>query len=116
VTFDTAAIYPDIRILEYSGIDTVNPLDVVVGAQGNSATSSSGAVATTNANDLLVGANIVTGETTGAGSGFTQRLLTNPDGDIAEDGVVTATGSYSASAPLSSACGWVMQMVAFRNK
>src|SRR6516225_6026110 len=61
VTFDTAAIYPDIRILEYSGIDTVNPLDVVVGTQGNSATSSSGAVATTNANDLLVGANIVTG-------------------------------------------------------
>jgi hypothetical protein len=114
VTFDTAAIYPDIRILEYSGIDTVNPLDVVVGAQGNSATSSSGAVATTNANDLLVGANIVTGETTGAGSGFTQRQLTNPDGDIAEDRVVTATGSYSASAPFSSACGWVMQMVAFR--
>jgi hypothetical protein len=114
VTFDTAVIYPDIRILEYSGIDPVNPLDVVVGAQGNSATSSSGAVATTNANDLLVGANIVTGETTGAGSGFTQRLLTNPDGDIAEDGFVTATGSYSASAPFSSACGWVMQMVAFR--
>ena len=114
VTFDTAAIYPDIRILEYSGIDTVNPLDVVVGVQGNSATSSSGAVATTNANDLLVGANIVTGGTTGAGSGFTQRLLTNPDGDIAEDGVVTATGSYSASAPLSNADGWVMQIVAFR--
>ena len=41
-------------------------------------------------------------------------LLTNPDGDIAEDGVVTATGSYGAGAPLSSVCGWVMQMVAFR--
>ena len=37
-----------------------------------------------------------------------------PDGDIAEDQLVTATGSYSASAPLDSAGGWVMQMVAFR--
>ena len=37
-----------------------------------------------------------------------------PDGDIAEDRVVTAVGSYSASAPLSSAGPWVMQMVAFR--
>ena len=44
---------------------------------------------------------------------MTQRLLTN-DGDIAEDRVVTAAGSYSASAPLSSAGPWVMQMVAFR--
>jgi hypothetical protein len=114
VTFDTAAIYPDIRILEYSGIDTVNPLDVVVGAQGSSTSSSSGAVATTNANDLLVGANIVLSMTNAAGSGFTQRLLTLPDGDIAEDSVVTAIGSYSASAPIPVGAGWVMQMIAFR--
>ncbi|MBV8141906.1 MAG: hypothetical protein JOZ60_07675, partial [Verrucomicrobia bacterium] len=113
VTFDTVANYPDIRILEYSGIDRVNPLDVVVGAQGNSATSSSGAVTTTNANDLLLGANTVWASTIGSSSGFTPELL-SPDGDVAEDGVVTATGSYSAGAPLSNASGWVMQMVAFR--
>ena len=35
-----------------------------------------------------------------------------PDGDIAEDRVVTAAGSYSATAPLAQAGGWVMQMVA----
>src|SRR5208283_4707100 len=50
----------------------------------------------------------------GPGSGFTQRLLTSPDGDIAEDEAVTATGSYSATAPLSSSGPWIMQMVAFR--
>ena len=65
---------------------------------------------TTNATDLLVGANIVETGTNGPGAGFTQRLNT-PDGDIAEDRVVTAAGSYSASAPLSPG-GWVMQMVA----
>jgi DNA end-binding protein Ku len=35
-------------------------------------------------------------------------------GDIAEDRVVTATGSYTATAPLGSAGAWIMQMVAFR--
>jgi hypothetical protein len=86
---------------------------VVVSASGNSATSNSGAVTTTNATDLLVGANTVFTSTNGAGSGFTLRLNTTPDGDIAEDRVVMSAGSYSADAPLSSAGGWVMQMVAF---
>ena len=55
VTFNAAANYPDIRILEYSGIDPVNPVDTVVGAIGNSATSSSGAVTTTNRNGFVGG-------------------------------------------------------------
>ncbi|HEV2500517.1 MAG TPA: choice-of-anchor D domain-containing protein, partial [Terriglobia bacterium] len=46
-------------------------------------------------------------------NGFTQRLLTSPDGDIAEDEMTTTAGSYAATAPLSSGA-WVMQMVAFR--
>ena len=65
---------------------------------------------TTNATDLLVGANTVETGTNGPGTGFTLRLNT-PDGDIAEDRVVTATGSYSASVTLSSPGGWVMQIV-----
>ena len=114
LTFNQAAIWADIRILEYSGIDPVSPVDVVVDATGNSATTSSGAVITKNAMDLLVAANIVGTGTTGPGSGFTQRMITYPDGDIAEDRLVTAVGSYSASAVLSSAGPWMMHMVAFR--
>jgi hypothetical protein len=49
---------------------------------------------------------------TNAGSGFTKRIITTPDADIAEDRVVTATGSYSATAPQTG--NWVMQMVTFR--
>jgi hypothetical protein len=41
-------------------------------------------------------------------------MVTSPDGDIAEDQTVTATGSYSAAAPLSSSGPWIMQMVAFK--
>jgi hypothetical protein len=113
VTFAVAAAFPDIRIAEYSGVAKTNPVDVIVAAQGNSSLSSSGSVNTTNANDLLVGANLVQTFTNGAGTGFTSRVITNPDGDILEDRVVSATGSYSATAPVSSGA-WIMQMVAFR--
>ncbi len=114
VTFNTGATYPDVRILEYSGIDPVSPVDTFVGATGNSAMSSSGTLTTTNATDLLVGANTVQTTTADAGSGFTLRLLPGPDADIAEDELVTVAGSYAASAPLDYAGDWVMQMVAFR--
>ncbi len=110
VTFNQAAIYPDIRVLEYSG---VSKLDVTAAASGNSATASSGSAATTSSNELIFGANMVYTWVSAAGSGFTARTIT-PYGDIAEDKTVTKTGSYSASSPLGSPGPWVMQMVAFK--
>jgi hypothetical protein len=114
VTFNAAVAFPDSRILEYSGVDPLSPLDVNSAATGNSAATSSGAAITTNAMDLLVGANVVWTSTTAPGSAFIQRMITSPDGDIAQDQVVTAVGSYSATASLGSPGPWVMQMVAFR--
>jgi len=114
VKFSGAANYPDVRILEYSGLDKNNPLDVAKGATGSNATSDSGALTTTNPNDLLVGANIVVSSTSAAGSGYTKRIITDPDGDIAQDEVVTATGAYHATASLTRAAAWIMQIVAFR--
>jgi hypothetical protein len=114
VSFSSAARYPDIRILEYSGIDQVIPVDTFISASGTSASCGSGTLRTTNSTDLLLAANMVTSVTSGAGSGFAQRLLTSPDADIAEDRVVTAVGSYSATAPLAYSGGWLMQLVAFR--
>src|SRR5262249_36976415 len=109
VKFSQAASYPDIRILEYRGVTT---LDMTKGASGNSTASSSGAATTNSANELIVGANTVFTGTMTPGSGFTQRIKT-PDGDIAEDEIVTTAGSYSATATLSSAGPWVMQMATF---
>jgi IPT/TIG domain len=113
VTFATAARHPDIRIAEYSGVDTVNPLDTSAGAQGNTATSDSGPATTTNANDLLIGANTVQSATTAVGTGFTSRGIT-ADGDILEDQVVSSTGSYDATAVLDKVQLWIMQIAAFR--
>jgi len=108
VTFSGAAVNPEMRILEYSGADLNNPVDVTIAGSGSSAMSSSGAVATTNATDLLFGANFVQIPSTGSGIGYTTRLLTVPDGNIAEDEMVTTTGSYSATAPLNSSGPWIM--------
>jgi hypothetical protein len=113
VTFSTKATYPDIRIAEYQGISTTNPVDVTTAEQGSGTLSNSGTVTTTNANDLLVGANLVQQITTGAGAGYTSRVITTPDGDILEDALVTSAGSYSATAP-DTGGDWIMQMVAFR--
>jgi Domain of unknown function (DUF1929)/Bacterial Ig domain len=116
VVFSKKAAYPDVRILEYSGIDPANPVDVTVGTtQPYSTVSSTGTVATTHAPDLLVAANSVQELTVGADATFTQRALSSPDGQIAEDRVVTAPGLYSASAAVNNPGTWVMQMVAFRS-
>ena len=71
VQFNVAAAYPDIRILEFSGIVAANPVDVTAAATGTTATSSSGAATTTNGNDLIFGANTVSTSTSGPGPGFT---------------------------------------------
>lgn len=52
--------------------------------------------------------------TTGPGIGYTSRVITTPGGNILEDKVVTAVGSYAATAPVSPSSQWVAQMVAFR--
>jgi len=114
VQFSKPASFPDVRILEYAGLDTGSPVDVTVAATGNSALSDSGAVATTNADDLIIGANLVETGTSGPEAAFSSRILTSPNADIVEDRVVVTTGSYDASAPLNSAGPWVMQLVAFK--
>ena len=112
VTFNTATPYVDIRALEYSGLDPVNPFDVGTSASGTGTTANSGTVTTTAANALIFGAGITTGGFSTAGTNFTTRIITTPDADIAEDRIVTAAGPYSATAPVSGA--WVMQVAAFK--
>ena len=113
VRFNQAATYVDVRALEYSGLDAANPVDVKAGAAGSGTSASSGAANTTSANDMIFGAGMTIARFTAAGAGFASRIITSPDADIAQDKIVSTTGSYSATAPNSSS-NWVMQMVAFR--
>jgi hypothetical protein len=114
VTFNKSASFPDVRVLEYSGADTANPLDTVASASGNSASANSGSATTTAANELIFGADTVATGNLTAGPNFTPRIITSPDSDLAEDRSVSTTGTYSATATLSASGPWVMQMVALK--
>ena len=114
VNFSAAVPFADVRILEYSGLDPASPVDGTAGATGTGTTSSSGPVTTTHAYDLIFAANYVTSTTSSSGNGFVTRVITSPDGDLAEDQTVTATGAYTATALLGSGGGWIMQVVALR--
>jgi chitodextrinase len=114
VTFAGAVGFPDIRMAEYSGIDTTSPLDVTAASTGTGTLSNSGSVSTSNANDLLVGSNWVLSGTTGPGTGYTQRQISGWDGDILEDQIVSTVGAYSATAPISPSASWIMQLAAFK--
>ena len=85
VAFNQAAPFVDMRVLEYSGLDQTSPLDVTAGAAGTGTAANSGAATTTSANELIFGAGYTVSTYSGAGTGFTARIITTPDSDIAED-------------------------------
>ena len=114
VTFSASTPFVDIRALEYSGLDPVNPFDVGTSASGNGTSANSGTVTTTAAGELIFGAGMTGGVFSAAGTNFTNRIITAQDGDIAEDRFVTTTGSYSATASLSGSAAWVMQVATFK--
>lgn len=116
VTFDVAPNFPDVRVAEYSGLDTTAPLDANVGASAENQpaiSANSGTAMTNFPTELLVGGGTTTGVFNGPGVGFTSRIITAPDGDILEDMIVSTQGNYSASAPVT-ASSWVMQLGTFK--
>jgi glucose/arabinose dehydrogenase len=113
-TFATAiASFATLYLHEYSSVDKLSPLDVSRVATGTASAMSSGAVATTNANDLLFGAGASRDTVTQAGSGYTTRA--SSFGNRTMDQNVTSTGSYAATATQNSNA-WVMQVVAFKGE
>jgi hypothetical protein len=112
VTFNTSASFPDVRVLEYSGLSTTAPLDNWAGSSGSSAAPDSGAAATTG-NDLILGAGTTANVFSGAGTGFTSRIIT-PFGNINEDSAAAvAAGSHNATATVIGSQLWLMQVAGF---
>jgi hypothetical protein len=114
VTFSPGAANPDIRILEYKNLNQTAPFDVGATGSGTAATANSGNASITAAPEVLVGAGMTQGFFKRAGTSYTKRMITSPDADIAEDRVVTTSGSYNATAPVGGGA-WLMQMAAFRS-
>ena len=113
VTFSNSVIQAEVRMAEYSGIDTAAPLDGFSGAVGTGLTQNSGSLTTTNANDLLVAGNGLASVTTAAGTGYTLRMTTG-EGEILEDETVATAGSYSAGSTQQTSGYWLIQVAAFK--
>ena len=116
VTFSQVPVNPDIRILEYRGLDITAPLDVaaVAGAPGFGSLADSGACTTTTPVELIVAGFTVGTHITDPGTGFTIADLTQPNGNSAQHQITAAAGSCESTAPLSSDSDWVAQSVAFK--
>ena len=117
VNFNQVASAPDVRIREYSGLDTTQPLDTSAGVPGSSGTpgftADSGLATTTNATDLIVGAGTISSYFTGGGTGFGNVLVTPHFSDVIEDRNVSTAGPHNATAAVGGAGNWAMQMAAF---
>jgi len=95
---------------EYSGLDTIAPLDVTSAQAVNVANASTGTAVTTSASELVFGAALFTGCGT-PGSGFTGRSSFGCN--VTEDKNVTATGPYAATFTNTSQ-SVILQMATFR--
>jgi hypothetical protein len=115
VQFSDAAPFADVRVAEYGGLDRVIPLDSSTSRAGSGATVNSGNLTTSAAGDVIFGAGYTTGLFVAGTNGFTSRIITPTDGDIAGDESVGAAGTYAATATIADGAGtWIMQAVAFR--
>jgi hypothetical protein len=113
VTFNQPTAYVDLRITEYSGLRQTNPFEAGVSATGNGSTASTASLTTTAPSELLFAAGMTGAVFTAAGSGYTSRVITAPDGDTVEDAIAASAGDYAATAPLSGGT-WLLQLAAFR--
>ena len=113
VTFNVPAASPDIRILEYSGLDLVSPLDDTNGLSGNGTVLDSGNVITSVAGDLLVGGSMAGGTVITTSPIFT-TVATTPGGITVEHVVGLAAGPFDAISFQDLSANWVIQGVAFR--
>jgi hypothetical protein len=113
VKFTKAASFPDVRIFEYQGLDTANPLDVTNGSSGTSFTASSGQVTTKAAEELVFASDTVLSKTLSPGPGYVPIILTKFF-DIAEHQISSQKGNFNPSASLNASSNWVMQVVTFK--
>ena len=90
-----------------------SPFQAGVSATGVGSNAVTGPLTTTSSSELLFAAGMTGVSFSGAGAGYTTRVITVPDADIVEDAIAASAASYSASAPLSGGT-WLLQLAAFR--
>jgi len=112
VNFSRSASSPDVRVVEYSGLDVNSPLDAAVANFGNGTLADTGPCITASAVEVIVAAATVTSNVTGAGMNFTTVDYTF-NGDNVEHQITSAVGSCEATTVMTGG-NWVTQAVSFK--
>jgi hypothetical protein len=112
-----AVVQWGVIILEYGNVATASIADGTAtsgtGTTGTTATSAS--LTTTNAADMLVSCCFCVSQApSGAGSGYTSRVITTAAAFMAQDRLVTSTGTYTATAPLTASSDWNITIAALK--
>jgi len=113
--FASSTTWSVIYIHEYAGLDASAPLDQVSSQTGTGTAVSSGAKTTTQANELIFGYAAVDDWVAAAGTGYTMRQKAG--GNMSEDMIASATGSYAATFTQNNNggnLGWVGLMATFQ--
>jgi hypothetical protein len=119
VTYSGTAASASCVIVEYSGLDTMYPLDSVSAGYSYSTGTllDSGTAAPANANLLVFGGGTSDAGTAGAGSGFTSIQLNG--GSVTEQMIVSGNNTLQRATAGLTGVGapgdWVMQMAVFRD-
>lgn len=116
VTVSAATQSYAIAIAEYANVASSSPVDITGLGTGNSAgPATTAAFTTTNAIDLIVAAGACASlAPTGAGTGYTQRVLTATNDLLLEEKVITVAGSNTATFPVSGSTDWNIAAVALK--
>jgi hypothetical protein len=122
MTWGTAASNVAVHALQYSGINTLAPLDVAGSAVGTSAAANSGTITTTGLQDELLISAVrwaAAGSTAVAANSFTLQTIIGTQGGIstpsmAEDRIINgAPGQYFGSATTDASLGYGMVIASF---
>lgn len=104
--------FAEIYASEYSGVlTTADPLDVTSTTASNTTPITSGAVTTTQVNELIYGVSIGATDAIGGGAGFTVR--STAQSNIVEDKTGATAGSYSAT--FTGANYWIATVATFKS-
>jgi hypothetical protein len=102
----------DIEIHEYSGLDTISPLDVTASSVGISSSPTSGPATTNFANELIFG--YADGENNLLSNGFSFNQREAINFDVSEDKIVGIAGAYSATFTDPGVNQWAATMATFK--
>jgi Bacterial Ig-like domain (group 2) len=100
-----------IYVHEYAGLAAGSALDQVSTQTGSGTALTSGAATTTQARELIFGYASVDSSVSAGGVGFTVRQTAG--GNMSEDMVVSAAGTYSATFTQNISSGWAGLMATF---